>query len=104
MAVIVSNIGPQDNLRAANITRLPIAEPVVEDPRRESGNRALRSDTDHSLGNMTEYRRVRQEVHESGYARGEPGPPVDQSYRVGEHGAQTALVVVREKLGFIGRH
>src|SRR6266567_9617100 len=104
MEVIVECIGPQDHLRAAHIARLALAEPVFEGPRREGGHRALWSDTDHSLGNVTEYRRMREEVRESGHARGEPGPPVDQSYRVGDHGAQTARVVVREKLGFIGRH
>src|SRR5579864_2987579 len=104
MEVIVECIGPQDHLRSAHIARLALAEPVFEGPRREGGHRALWCDTDHGLGKMTAYRRVRQEVRESRYTRGEPGPPVDQPYRVRDHGAQMACVVVREKLGLIGRH
>src|SRR5215472_15926195 len=69
MHIIIEGIGPQKHLVPAHIARFTLAKPVFEGPRREGGHFALRRDTDDSLGNLAEDRRVRKEVREGGYAR-----------------------------------
>src|SRR2546430_2325978 len=64
----------------------------------------LGCDADHGLRESAEERSLGQGISESRRASGEARPPVDEAHSVGAHGTKLAFVIVRKKLGLVGRH
>ena len=84
------------------MTRTMAAKPALEGPRREWRDAALLRNAGDGLGYVAQERQLRGHVHQTRSIRGETRPEIDVAEGVMVQRAQAALVIVREKLGFIG--
>src|SRR5438309_4695560 len=100
--VVVERVWPEHNHRAVGMARSMAAEPALERPRREWRDAALLRDAGDGLGYVAQERRLRGHVDQTRSIRGEARPEIDVAEGVMVQRAQAALVIVREKLGFIG--
>ena len=65
---------------------------------------ALRSHAGHKLSKRSQTGCLREEVHKRRRHTGQSSPEMNQAKGISVPGPKTTLVIVREELGFVGRH
>src|SRR5579859_1804211 len=102
--IVVEGIRPQDHPGRSQVSRAALVEPVLEGLRGKDGKPPLWSHAYYELCQIAKQWCMRKKIYYSGHVGGKPGPPVEQTHRVGAHWAKPAFVIMGEKLCLVGRH
>ncbi len=102
MEVVVPGISPEDDLRSALVSRRLSAKPGAKCFRGEGRNAALFRHASEKFRQVSEHRKLGDQVGESGRVGRDARKNIDVAEGVVAQRARAALIVVREEFGFVG--
>src|SRR5260370_29082983 len=104
MKIVVEGIGPEDHWLGSAITRLSLRKPLAKTLFAESRDLPLGRNSCHEFCGIPQYGRLCEEIRERRSNRCNPRPAINVAAAVMIQRMHPAFVVVRKKLGLVGRN